>query len=280
MLHTGFVDKKPSVDPPPSPAVEAEKAPRTVQSVSRAARLLKALGKSSGPMSLSELSRKVDLSKPATYNLLKTLEIGGLIAKDPDTRYRLSWGIYELGSAVVRSMDLTRLARFHLDRLAKQTGEAVLLGILDDGTTLYLDRGQADATFGMVANIGRRSALHSNASGKVLLAGQSPDYIRAFLDKGLKAFTSNTITDPAALLAELDKVGRRGYATCWQEREVGLSSISVPLRNHNDKIQAAMTIAAPTSRLNSRTLSQFLVPLQEEAAAVSTKLGWVRTASS
>lgn len=257
-----------------APEAGQPKAPRTVQSVTRAAQLLKSLGRFSRPTSLSDLSRRVGLSKPATYNLLRTLEIEGLISKDVDARYQLSWGTYELGSAVLRSTNLTKLARFHLDRLANETGEAVLLGILDNETVLYLDRGQANVTFGMVANTGRRSALHSTASGKVLLANQPQEYIQEYLQRGLKAFTSNTITDPAVLLEDLETTARRDYSPCWEERELGLSSISVPVRNHSGKVQAAMTVAAPSSRLNRRTLSRYLAPLQHEAVAVSLKLGW------
>ncbi|VXB65492.1 IclR family transcriptional regulator [Arthrobacter sp. 9V] len=245
-----------------------------MQSVARAAHLLKALGRFSRPTSLSDLARRVELSKPATYNLLKTLEVEGLVSKDADARYQLSWGIYELGSAVVRSIELTKLSRFHLDRLATETNAAVLLGILDDDNVLYLDRGQTSSTFGMVANSGRRSSLHATASGKVLLANQAEDYVHGYISRGLKAYTSNTITDYETLREELGKIARRGYATCWEEREVGLSSLSVALRNYSGSVQASLTVAAPSNRLNTRNLSRFLVPLQREAEAISVKLGW------
>lgn len=250
------------------------KPPRTVQSVARAAQLLKILGRFSRPTSLSDLARRVELSKPATYNLLKTLEVEGLVSKDEDARYQLSWGTYELGSVVVRSVELTKLARFHLDRLAAETNAAALLGILDDDNVLYLDRGQTSSTFGMVANTGRRSSLHATASGKVLLAHQDEEYKAGYISRGLKAYTSNTITDEPSLHIELEKVVRRGYATCWEEREIGLSSVSVALRNSGGDVQAALTVAAPSSRLNPRNLTRFLVPLQYEAAAISAKLGW------
>lgn len=261
----------------PSAAGNAEtdgKPQRTVQSVARAAQLLKTLGRFSRPTSLSDLARRVELSKPATYNLLKTLEVEGLVSKDADARYQLSWGTYELGSAVVRSVELTKLSRFHLDRLAAETNAAVLLGILDDDNVLYLDRGQSSSTFGMVANTGRRSSLHATASGKVLLANQDEEYKRGYISRGLKAYTSNTITDEPTLGEELAKIARRGYATCWEEREVGLSSLSVALRNYSGSVQASLTVAAPSNRLNPRNLSRFLVPLQREAVAISAKLGW------
>lgn len=272
--HTGYMGEPDFQRSTTGNAEPGGKPQRTVQSVARAAQLLKALARFSRPTSLSDLARRVDLSKPATYNLLKTLEVDGLVSKDAEARYQLSWGMYELGSAVMRSVELTRLSRFHLDRLAAGTNTAVLLGILDNDNVLYLDRGQSSATFGMVANTGRRSSLHATASGKVLLANQDEAYKREYIDRGLKAYTSNTITDEAALLDELAKTERRGYATCWEEREVGLASLAVALRNHAGTVQAALTVAAPSSRLNQRHISEFLVPLQREAEAISAKLGW------
>ena len=72
---------------------------------------------------MSDVARRVNLSKTATYHLLRTLELEKFVAKDAGSRYRLSWGVYELGSSVIRSIDLTRVARVHVDNLAEETGD-------------------------------------------------------------------------------------------------------------------------------------------------------------
>ncbi|GAA3774111.1 IclR family transcriptional regulator [Microbacterium kribbense] len=247
---------------------------RTVRSVVHAVTLLKELSRLAVPTSLGDLAASVGLSKPATFNLLKTLEVEGLIAKDDDARYRLTWGMYELGSAVLRSTDLSRVSRIHLDRLADQTGEAVLLGILDEQTVLYIDRGQAAETFAMVANVGRRSPLHTNASGKVLLAGQPDTALDAFLaSASLDRMTPYTITDPARLREEVDTVRDRGYALCAQEQEEGLSSVSVPVRGHSGRVIAALTVAAPSQRIDVRSIPDLRDRLLAEATAISVQLG-------
>ena len=171
---------------PPASAIPVRE-PRVVRSVVHASALLKALQRTGTPTTLSDLARKVGLSKPATHTLLRTLELSGFVVRDDNARYQLGWGLYELGSSVARSTELTGVARMHLDRLAELTGEAVLLGILDNATVLYLDRDQAGEPFSMVANIGRRSPLHTNASGKVLLAHQSSRYIDGVAKSSLLA---------------------------------------------------------------------------------------------
>jgi DNA-binding IclR family transcriptional regulator len=248
------------------------KEPRVVRSVVHASGLLKALHKSGRPTSLSDLARKIELSKPATYVLLRTLEEAGLITRDAAARYELSWGVYELGSAVIRPVELARTARLHLDHLAERTGEAVLLGILDNAAVLYLDRGQEHESFTMVANIGRRSPLHTNASGKVLLAHQRTAYIETIAGRTLAPTTSLTITDPGVLIAELRRVRERGYATCSQEQEIGLSSIAVPVYAAHGRVLAALAVAGPTSRFTQDALPGLLGELRHTSADISRQL--------
>jgi DNA-binding IclR family transcriptional regulator len=247
--------------------------PRVVRSVSRAMGLLKALAAESRPMSLTDLARTAGLSRPSTFHMLRTLELEGFISKTPAGSYQLDWGLYELGSSVVRSTELTRVARVHLDRVAEASGEAVLLSILDGDSVLYLDRGQAVESFSMVANMGRRNQLHTNASGKVLLAHQSEQFISRVLDHGLVAKTHATLREPQMLSESLSATRLKGHATCWEEDEVGLGSVAVPVRDYTGGVCAAMAIAGPIQRVNARTESGLVELLYEGAVRVSAALG-------
>lgn len=254
------------------PHASVTKEPRIVHSVVHASALLKALHRVGSPATLSDLARKVGLSKPATHTLLKTLELSGLVVRDSTSRYQLGWGLYELGSSVARSLKLTRIARIHLDHLAELSGEAVLLGILDNTSVLYLDRGQAGEPFSMVANIGRRSPLHTTASGKVLLAYQNSQYVNMVAKESLVPVTTRTITDPQSLISELGRIRERGYATCWQEHEIGLVSIAVPIFGAAHSVQAALAIAGPTERLDPSELRRLLAALKATASTISRQL--------
>jgi DNA-binding IclR family transcriptional regulator len=257
----------------PLPSTAPDPSVRTVQAVSRTFLLLRTLGQAGRPMSLSDLARRIDSSKPSTYHLLRTLLLERAVQKNSDGLYELGWGLWELGSSVVRSNDLARVARFHLDLLAEQTGEAVLLSILDGKGVLYLDRGQSSSGFELVANIGRRSSLHANASGKVLLAYADEDFVDEVLATPLKAFTSNSITEPDALRAELARIREVGHAVCWQEQEIGMSSLGVPIRDHSQRVVAALALAGPAARINERTEAHLVDLLGAEADAISAGLG-------
>lgn len=249
---------------------------RRVKSVDHAVDVLQALGKKRDGASLADLARSAQMSKAATYHLLATLESRRFVARDPDTAlYRLDWGLYELGSTVVNGVELTRVARHFLDGLASETSEFVLLAILDEDSVLYLDRGDAPSPFRVTANTGRRFPLHSTASGKVLLAFSTDQTICERVLRGdLPKMTAATITDPEVLRRELDQTRRRGFATCWQEGEVGLCSIAVPIRDHQGRTAAALTIIGMSTHLNAETAGQHLVPLRAAARAIENRLGY------
>jgi DNA-binding IclR family transcriptional regulator len=244
-----------------------------VNSVQHAARIMRILAASADPMTMSDVARRINLSKTATYHLLKTLEIEKFVARDSGARYRLSWGVYELGSAVIRSIDLTRVARVHVDKLAANTGEVVLIGIVDEGTVLYLDRVASTGATSMLASAGRRTALHATASGKLLLAYERESFVQATIDAGLPRRTAATICDAEALRAELGRIRICGYATCWKEFDNALSSVAAPLIDYSGRVIAALAIAGSSKRITQAALPGILEQLAATAESISAELG-------
>jgi IclR family transcriptional regulator, KDG regulon repressor len=255
-----------------------EPAARRVKAVDHAIDVLNVIAEANRSLGVSEIARRAGLSKATTHHMLVTLETRRFVMRDPDSAcYRLSWALYELGANVVRNVNLSRVARPYLDRLAAQTGESTLLGILDGGAVLYLDRGEAPGGLRMSADAGRRGPLHGTASGKVLLAFSSDaTFAEAVLSEPLAKFTGTSVTNPAALRRQLAQVRTRGYATCWQEREVGLCSLAVPLRDYTGAVVGSLALAGPASRLNTRTYQAHLPPLRATAHRIELHLGGAR----
>ena len=251
---------------------------RRVRAVDHALNVLDCLGRSDRPLGVSDIARRTGLSKATAHHLLSTLTSRRFVMQDPYTSlYRLGWALYELGSSVVRDVELSRAARPSLDRLAADTGESVLLGILDDDAVLYLDRGESPHGFYMVANAGRRGPLHATASGKVLLAF-APDaqLVDRILNTTLEKYTSSTVTDVAQLRRQLATVRNRGYAVCRQEREVGLCSLAVPLRNYTGAVVGSLALAAPASRLTATTQGSYLTHITTAAHEIELHIGGTR----
>lgn len=262
---------------PAQPSVARPPGTRRIQAVEHAIDVLDAIAVAGRALGVSDIARQTGLSKPSVHHLLGTLESRRFVIREPDsTRYRLSWALYELGSNVVRSVNLSRVARPYLDHLSAQTRESTLLAILDEDSVLYIDRGEPLAGLDMVADAGRRSSLHATASGKVLLAHGPKDTLDRLLEEALPNYTKSTITDPAVMRRQLAQVRTRGYATCWEEREPGLCSLAVPLRDYTGTVVASLTLAGPASRLNSRTYQAHLPPLTSTAHRIEMHLGGTR----
>lgn len=247
---------------------------RPVQAVLNAIDVLQVLGRFGREVGVSEIARHTGLSKAATYNILATLETRHLVARTPGaSTYRLGWGLYELGVSVTRDLDLARIARTQLDQLADRTGETVLLAIIEDDSVLYLDRGESPNSFRLLANVGRRSPIHASASGKAILAFADEREIDRVLGQPLRQCTRTTVTDPDELRRQLVRVSRVGYATCWQEHEVGMSSIAVPLRDHTGTVVAALTLAGPATRVTRAATQRLVAALRDVADVIEARLG-------
>ena len=256
-------------------------ASRRVQALDKALDVIDCMGAAGRPLGVSDLARRTGHSKATVHHVLATLLARRYVLQDPYTSlYRLGWSFYELGTSVVRDVEFTRAARPFLDRLAAETGESILLGILDDDAVLYLDRGESPRGFRMVANAGRRGPLHATASGKVLLAFASDaQLVERVLGGPLPQLTPSTVTDPAVLRRQLATVRAHGYAVCRQEREVGLSSIAVPLRNYTGMVVGTLALASPAQRLTKATLPSYLASLQGTAHEIEIHIGGVRPAA-
>lgn len=225
-------------------------------------------------MGVSEISREIELSKTAVYNILATFEVRRMVNRDPITsRYRLGWRVYELGAELLRHNEVVPLARPLLKELAQRTGETVLFGVLDRTGVTYIDRVESERAIRMVAAPGRQAPLHGTASGKVLLAHQAPDFVDEVLAGELTRFTPDTITAPGQLREELARVLQRGYADCIGEHEPEICSISVPVRDYSGEVAAALTIAAPATRFAETERRAALSVLKEIASGVSVQLG-------
>lgn len=246
---------------------------RPVQALLHAIDVLDALARR-GEMGVTELSREIELSKTAVYNILATFETRRMVTRDPLTsRYRLGWRLYELGAELVRHNELAPLARPLLKELAQRTGETVLLSILDRTGVTYVERVESERSIRMVAAPGRQSPLHATASGKVLLAHQDRAFIDDFLSEDLQRYTPQTIVDAGVLRDELRMVVQRGYSTCIQEHEVDISSMSVPVCDYTGGVAAALTLAAPAVRFEEVERAAALPVLMEIAEALGDQLG-------
>lgn len=250
-----------------------QKSYSTAKTVQKALRLLEVLGEKQ-PMHPPELVQLLELSRSNVHRLLATLREMGYVEKDFDSRYRLSFKVFMLGNTVLGRNHLSDIAHPYMARLAETSQENVNLALMYEQRVLYIDKIEILHYLKLDQPIGKSDPLHCTALGKVLLSGLSDHELEVFLrSNNLVPYTKKTITDPEVLVDAVRSVRKKGYATDLEELRDGIHCIGVPIRDHTDKVAAAISISGPTVRLTKQKMEELKGPLIETAAKISRKIG-------
>lgn len=249
--------------------------PTGTQAIQRAIALLKAFDDQRPAWGLSELARETGLNKATAHRLLAALEREGLLGRAADgERYVLGPEIVVLGGRALRANNLRVVARPELERLADDTRETASLEILSGREVLVVDEITGSHLMSGVPSLGSRWPIHAVSTGQALLAFMPPEQAEALLPDVLPPVTARTITDRAALLAELAAVRRRGYSVADESLEVGLVAIAAPVYNHDGAVVAAVSIAGSKVRVTAECLPTIGERVRAAAARVSAQLGY------
>lgn len=227
-----------------------------------------------------EIAALMGRHKSTVSRWLSAMEAAGFVERDPDSgRYRISMRLAGLAEVARRATSLQRQARPILERLAAVTGETANLAVLDGTEAVNVELVESPRPIMHVGWIGRRLPLHASASGKALLAWLPPEEARELVQPPLRRWTPETVTDPAALEAELEAIRARGYAATWAELATDLVAAAAPVRDHRGRIVAAVAVSAPISRVSRDRLSELGDPVAEAAAELSARMGYRAGAS-
>jgi DNA-binding IclR family transcriptional regulator len=256
------------------PAPEPEQRPAAlIQSVDRAISVLELLARH-GRAGITEIADELGVHKSTASRLVSVLENRGLVEQLGDRgKYALGFGIARLAAAGTRRLDLTSLSQPVCEELARQLGETVNVAVLHDRAAINISQGFGPSAVAVQNWVGQRTPLHATSSGRVLLAHVDEADRDGLLDKPLPRFTPYTVTSLAALADELDRVRRDGYATSFEQLEVGLHAVAVPVFDSRGEVVAAISASGPAFRLTRRRAEEIVPDLAGAAAELTGQLG-------
>src|SRR5690606_26939500 len=239
-----------------------------IQSVDRAMRLLWLI-RDRPDLTLSELSRQIDLLPSTVARLLVTLEGHGMVERTPDTRgYRLGTGLFQLSSSVTSGPELAARLDPVIRRLAREVGERVDLSILDGASVVPILSVDGAAAVGEEIVLGpsyrrEHGHLHATALGKVFLAAlPEPEAERLIAGLTMEARGPRTITDKDALRAHLVQVRRRGFALSVDENSDVVRGVGAPVRSAGGAVVAGIGVYGPTIRFSRDRLNALAVDVR------------------
>jgi DNA-binding IclR family transcriptional regulator len=246
----------------------------TIQSVDRAARILKALASGPRRLGVSEIADRLELTRPTVHGLLQTLQAHGFVEQDRDSdKYQLGAGLLQLGNSYLDLNELRARSLVHAERLAARADAAVRVGVMHGASIVIVHHVFRPDTTLQILEVGAELPLHASALGKAMLA-YAPDHtLDDVLAEPLPRLTSRTLT-PAALREELSEVRERGFAREKDEAILGESSIASPIFDHSGHAVGAIGVVGDTERIMPRGAPrQVSSAVIEAARGVSRELG-------
>jgi DNA-binding IclR family transcriptional regulator len=241
-----------------------------IQAIDRAAKILSLL-QGARHLGITELAVALGLPPSTVHGIVKSLQIHGLVAKEPSgNRYMLGPALLKLSNVYLDTLDVRARAMSWTRELARRTGLAVRLGAeLFDEVIIIHHNPRPDGSQQM-PETGLAIPAHASAMGKVLLA-YNPQQADELFAKTLRSLTAETIVDPAQLSLQFAQIAQRGLAMEEEEAVLGESSVAAPIADRSGTVIAAVAVVMPSSEWPPE--NDVLNVLRETARNISRELG-------
>jgi len=248
-----------------------------VHTVEKALEIIEFLKDSPGDgLGISSLSEKLGIGKSTVHRILDTLLAYGFVEKGSgNSKYRLSWKLFEIGSTIPRQRNLDSFDTKVLRDLCDRYNETVNLAIrVRDKAVIISKFDPLNVSVKANLFVGEHDPLHATALGKVLICEMDREEIGKIINgEELERFTNNTIASLDELMVRLEKVKEDGYALDEEEYSNGLSCLAMPVRNYDQEIIAAISISGPTFRLQYSKMVDMMEGLRKACEEFSQYLG-------
>ena len=243
-----------------------------VQVLERMFTLIDVLASREEAVSLKEISEKAGLHLSTTHRLLNDLATGRFVDHPQPGSYRLGMRLLELGNLVKSRLNVHDAALLPMRELHKLIQQPVNLSVRQGDEIVYVERAYSERSgMQVVRAIGGRAPLHLTSVGKLFLAADDAQRVRAYATRtGLTGHTKNSLTQLTALERELSKVRQYGVAHDNEELELGVRCMAAGIYDDQGALVAGLSISAPAERLEDAWLPK----LQATAREISSTLGY------
>jgi IclR family pca regulon transcriptional regulator len=245
-----------------------------VNSLARGLEVIRAFTRANPRMTLSEIARATGMSRATVRRFLLTLVNEGYAETD-GKYFGLKPKVLELGYAALSSMTMLDVMQPIMVRLAETVEESVFAAVLDDTDVVYIaSAAPPERIVSISVSVGSRAPAHAVSSGRVLIASLSDEEQDVYFQHAkLTQLTPQTVTSKVKLRSLIEEARVKDWSIVDQELEIGLRSISVPVRDRSGKVVAALNVACPSSRVTPEDMhSRILLELQAASQAITAGL--------
>ena len=245
----------------------------TVQVIGRMFTLLEILSGREEPVSLKEISERSGLHPSTAHRILNDLAVGRFVDRPMAGSYRLGMRLLELGNLVKARLSVRDAALLPMRELHRLIQQPVNLSVRQGDEIVYVERAYSERSgMQVVRAIGGRAPLHLTSVGKLFLAFDDPQRLRAYATRtGLPGHTQNSLTQLTVLERELSKARQYGIARDNEELELGVRCMAAGIYDDQNKLIAGLSISSPADRLDENWLAKLQATAQEISSALGCK---------
>lgn len=221
------------------------------------------------------IAARLGTERSTTHRMLASLVAAGYLHHIPFAGYSLGPKLIRLGAQALEARPIVAIARPHLERLARETGDTVHLGVTQGADVLYLDKISGTRGLEMRSRVGHRMPLALTGVGKALMLGEPNTRWRALYDDG----RARVAADAKPLswdvyAADLDAALARGWVTDREENELGIRCVGAVVRDVTGAVVAGVSVASAVSHMPEPRMTALGPVVAATAAAISRDLGW------
>ncbi|MGV0325358.1 IclR family transcriptional regulator [Corynebacterium confusum] len=201
------------------------------------------------PSSLNDLCETTGLPRATAHRLATALEAHRILTRTDE-------GKWTAGPALPGNRDrLLTAAGPIMDKLLEKTGESVQLYELTGTTRTCIATREPEAGLHNVVPVGRQLPLTSGSAARIIAA-----------------FTPTTVSGTTFGEADIEAARSNGISESVEEREAGLSSVSVPVLDSAGTFIAALSISGSAERFRPSPAAKFGSPLKDAARKLGALL--------
>jgi DNA-binding IclR family transcriptional regulator len=243
--------------------------------VEKAFRILGLIAKHDRLMTISDLSRELDISKSTVHGIARALEAVGAVIRDEKTkRYSLGMTLLELARSGYERIDLKDIARPIMEDLMRSTQQSVFLGIRSNEHVSIIDIVESTQDLKITAPIGTRLPLLAGAIGKAFLSSMEKDRAISLVQTvGLRKFTDKSAIDPDHYMKQIDEARAAGYGLDDEEYIQGVRAVASVIQSPTQQMSAVWVVGF-TPSMSADKVPVIAMKTKRAAEAISKKIAF------
>ncbi|GGF99758.1 transcriptional regulator [Paenibacillus albidus] len=242
-----------------------------IQSLEIAFSILNCFKEASAPLSVSELSKRMEMPKNKIHKYLVSFtRVGALIQNKKDSSYAMGPALIELGLVALQQFDVAKIAKPHIREFSKQINHSVALAIWSEGGPIIAEYERSDKPIQVEIQAGYRFPLLMTALGKCFAAFLPSSQVQSLIQREI----DNYQLDELLVKQELQTIReeRVSFRNTLFAGIPGSMSVASPIFDYTGNMVAALCLIGFTGDIDTSTSSIDVLKLKEKANQITNQL--------